>query len=305
MRRCVAEQHGPASRRHRISAGFTLTELLVAMAVVVILAIVTVVSFRSVFLEARLSSGANTVSASLAQARALAVRDGRPVLVAFVPRLHSPREKRVDIHIARWTGETGVGCVDRGEGAFDELFDRYRPVPDRKVRTLPGGINVAGPMYSQHMEVDVVDDAWVVPSNPLQLDEAPGRMIGVMFGPDGSVMTENPASGADHVWIDFQMTADSQNSSEPDIEALSYADECLSGTIEDWYDQYFRADGLFDETCIQLVPFLAVFNEREARELYIEADWTDSVTRIEELSEYINEFADRLHFNRYTGVVMQ
>lgn len=298
--------HRPTgATRRRAAAGFTLTELLVAMTVVVILAIVTIVSFRSVFLEARLSSASNTVSASLAQARALAVRDGRAVLVAFVPRRDTPRRQRTDIYVAQWTGETRLAGVDRGDGVFDELFDRFRPVPDRKIRSLPGGINVAGPLYANHVDDDFIDDAWTVPTNPIRPeDEAPGRMVGVMFAPDGSITTHNPASQAEHVWIDFD------NSEDQNIDAIAVggANGCLTAPLIDWYEQRVIQDGgefSFDETNIHLVPFLAIFNEREARELYNDNEWDVPDQRRQQLSEYINEFADRLHFNRYTGAVMQ
>ena len=67
-----------------------------------------------------------------------------------------------------------------------------------------------------------------------------------------------------------------------------------------------------DETLVTVVPFLAVYDDEKARELRT-TDWTDQTDYEAELTgsltdsptAYINLRADRIHFNRYTGVAMK
>ncbi len=72
----------------------------------------------------------------------------------------------------------------------------------------------------------------------------------------------------------------------------------------DWFDLSYPVTAL-DEVVINLVPFLAIFDDDEAREIYDTGTWNDPVARTTDLSAYINSRADRIHFNRYTGVAMR
>ena len=60
-----------------------------------------------------------------------------------------------------------------------------------------------------------------------------------------------------------------------------------------------------DEVAITLVPFLAVFDDRAAREMYDTTTWGSTPAREFDLSEFLDARATRVHFNRYTGVAMQ
>ena len=79
---------------------FTLTELLVAIAIIGILAAITVVGIRAISKDAKLASGKNTVMAVLANARARAIKDNRIVLVAFRPRLVGENKQIVEAVLA-------------------------------------------------------------------------------------------------------------------------------------------------------------------------------------------------------------
>ena len=68
-----------------------------------------------------------------------------------------------------------------------------------------------------------------------------------------------------------------------------------------YFDQTFEAD----EPFLAMAPFLAVFDDDEAREIFDATLWGNEATRLEKITEYVTEFADRIHFNRYTGVVMK
>lgn len=288
--------HDRRVRHGHVDRAFTLMELLVTMTIIVIIAVLTIVSIRSVFLEARLSSGLSAVSASLGQARALAMKSGRPVLVAFYPALTDPGEQRISVVLAQWEGDTRVEDVDYMTGTYSQIFARFRPIDGVSPRLLPQGINVAGPFFFGGASSDGDSGFdWLVPTNLREPSEAPGRIVGVMFDAVGTMVTEIDSVDAEHVWIDFEPV---WNSSTQQWEQS----RSTSGTaVDDWY-LLVEPD---DEMNVTLVPYLAVFNERDARDRYDDTAWTDPDIRDSELSEYVRDFADRLHFNRYTGVAMQ
>lgn len=68
----------PPGRRIR---GFTLVELMVAVAVAIVLAVLALPSFAGLIERSRLRSAADSIQAALAQARAEAVKNDRPVAV--------------------------------------------------------------------------------------------------------------------------------------------------------------------------------------------------------------------------------
>ena len=68
---------------------------------------------------------------------------------------------------------------------------------------------------------------------------------------------------------------------------------------------FFELGHARDEVAINIVPFVAVFDDGDARERFGDDDWNVDVTRDGELTQYIVQYADRIHFNRYTGVAMR
>ena len=99
-----AESHG--------THGFTLTELLVVMGVITVLATLTVIGIRGVARNARMASATNGLMVALDTARAVAMKENTIVLVVFRPRLSADRRKQgVEIVIARWTGEAATADV--------------------------------------------------------------------------------------------------------------------------------------------------------------------------------------------------
>ncbi|MEE8154525.1 MAG: prepilin-type N-terminal cleavage/methylation domain-containing protein [Phycisphaerales bacterium] len=260
--------------------GFTLIELLVVMGVIAVLAVLTLMSMRSIANDARLSSATNAIKAALDNARALAMKNNTIVLVVFRPRLEGAHKQKqeVDIHIAKWTGESYFD-VD------DEVTDRFVPIPAIAVRTIPAGIKIAAPKYGT---VDT-DNRWITQAHLPAIDqvtgsgEAPGEMIAIMYGPDGTLITRNSQSDSENIFVDFNNSGDQQINSF-DID-----------------DQMFEDD----EPYLAMAPFLAVFDDDEAREIFDATLWGDEIVRQEQITEYVTQFADRIHFNRYTGVVMK
>jgi len=115
------------------------------------------------------------------------------------------------------------------------------------------------------------------------------RCFGVMFAPDGALVTRNPNGtvSGDHVlYVDF----DGDN-----VQDIGNAGAPNPNWI---YDQ------LTDEPWLNPVQFLAVYDDDDARKRYDTTAWgTNDEARRQAISEYIAQFADRINFNLYTGSV--
>jgi prepilin-type N-terminal cleavage/methylation domain-containing protein len=258
---------------------FTLAELLVAMAIIALLATITVVAVGGIANDARLATGKNTVTTVLDNARALAIRRNRVVLVVFRPREHGENEQYVEAVFAEWRGESPPLP---GES---QVHDRFVPIPDVPARALPRGIQVACPLYGlviQEYPGRENDTVWVTQTYlPNQPVEAPGQLVGVMYAPDGSTITRNSQNDSSSPWVDFD---------------LDHVWDRTNGEI--W--KVIEPD---DEPFVNLSPFLAVYDDTEAREMTGAQGWSSDDKRTLELTDYITTRADRIHFNRYTGVV--
>jgi hypothetical protein len=182
-------------------------------------------------------------------------------------------------------------------------------------RDLPEGIKVAGPFYESDN-----DFLWMASSDLPAVrgsNEVAGCIIAVMYGPDGNTLRFNPRSDAVESWVDFNPTFDFSEYGEV---RQRHADEDwdpdapqLVTNICDFgldYNAFLCQELADDEPYVIASPFLAVFNDDECRTFYDTSQWTGAtaeggLNRINNQSEYINQYADRIHFNRYTGVVMK
>ena len=179
------------------------------------------------------------------------------------------------------------------------------------------------------------------------LPEAPGVMIAVLFAGDGSQTVLIPEADADWLWVDFNgdggqryegidycnRTEESGFNPPPacppdlaDIEAWSppaagcwlgarYLANGQTSSADLWNDDERlpmcqRAEG--DEPLVLVAPYLAVYDDRDAREELDATRWLDAGTsplrrqaasrRADDLSGFIDENARQLHFNPNTGV---
>jgi prepilin-type N-terminal cleavage/methylation domain-containing protein len=275
----------------RPSRGFTLAELLIVMGVIGVLSTLTLVSIRAITRDARLSSATNTVMAALDNARALAMKRNQPVLVAFYPRVEG-RQSRVDIITAAWTGDSLVADVGSPGNYTSHVFDRFRPVSEVPIRSLPARVKVAGPAYADDM-----DDLWLVMTELTRPAEPLGQLVGVMYAPDGTTLLVNSANDSDFYWIDLNDSGDLEiDDGNGVIDPTDPADRVFL---------FFQLGHAFDEVAINIVPFVAVFDETDARDRFGDDDWNVGSNRDDELTQYIVQYADRIHFNRYTGVAMR
>lgn len=285
---------------------FTLTELLVTMAIIAIIAAITVVGVRTVAEGTKLASARNTVEAALETARGYALKNNTIVMVAFRAKLINDRTQVVEAVTAEYTGRSYFN-----NGLYSgAIIDMFTPIEEIPARELPEGMAVAGPHYKTN-----IDTLWLATSDlrATRTGEMGGAIIAVMYGPDGNTMRDNPRSDAVESFIDFNGDGLQRRAimSPPDrqpTDPLLNDNPCDFGTVQgfggDLFAFYCQTDPS-DEPYVTTVPHLAVFNDEEARELYDTTAWSDGPTRIADQSDYINRYADRIHFNRYSGVVMK
>lgn len=310
----------PRFARRRASA-FTLLELLVVMGILLLLAVLTTISVGAITSDAKISGATNTVVAALGNARGIAIRDNAYVMVAFRmkrdPRVvNGAREPQtVQVVTAKWTGE-----VVRPTGVSDTFAERFIAVPGVPAVDLPSGIRVAGPSFafSTQASVGQNDRYWrtqprfvgnqttsgsTTTFTPDLARTEVGSMIGVLFGPDGRVLSRNP----------LQMLEVVVNESEDqDAWVAAFLDSDGSGqpkkggTAGGESFPYFQYDEPTDQPLIDYVPYLAIFDDNALRSKFTNtAAWAgpaNNLARRNDITDYIEEQSDRITFNRYTGV---
>jgi len=302
------------STNRRVPGGFTLIELLIVMGVIAALSVLTLVSVKAIADDARMASATNTVVASLDNARALAMKTNNIVLVVFRARLDGGDGVVVDIVPCEWTGES----YRNGFGASSvQIIDRFVPIPSVPVRSLPRGIKVAAPFYAGGQ-----DEMWATQSHlPATANTTPqevaGVIFGVMYGPDGTTISSNAQSDSDLMWVDFNFdpTVGWPFIRNRDMDFLP--GDNMGAPPADLSDPTFYQHNFSDdEPFVVIAPFLAVYDDDEARELrtgdwgpadplIYQQDLVGDPADLDNYPGYISENATRIHFNRYTGVVMK
>ena len=303
------------STNRRTPVAFTLLELLIVMGVIAALSVLTLVSVSAITKDARMASATNAVVASLDNARSLAMKNNRIVLVVFRARLDGSDGVVVDIVPCEWTGESyrnGIGATSI------QVIDRFMPIPAAPVRTLPRGIKVAAPFYARG------DDAvWATQSHlpaTAAFNEVAGVIFGVMYGPDGTTISSNAQSDSDLSWVDFNFdpTVGRPFIRNGGVDFLPGDNMGTPPPIADLSDRTFYEQNFNDdEPFVVIAPFLAVYDDDEARELktgewapddpplVYQRDLVGDPAAPDLYPGYISENATRIHFNRYTGVVMK
>jgi len=324
------------NRTHSILRAFTLVELLAVMGIIAILGVVITTSAQRISKDAKLAGATNQVLAALGEARAIAIRDRATVLVAFTVHRKTYREtpnapeqvdysvpQRTEIVIAKATGRVGYPGVASGgswtvvypAGAINDLMlEEFIPDAGVQPRLLPAGIKVAG------SAVDIVDineigydDYWlsqpvlhgIPPANWMQSER--GSRVVVRFAADGSFQTRNPALSAN-----LTPSPIDSSSVAPWIDSNRNGRLEIGATPGTSNGRFYAFDELGDESLGNHAMFLAVFDDdyfhAQARPADVTswqgyssiAAWMAGLNRAR--TEFINQFCDRIHFNRFTGV---
>jgi prepilin-type N-terminal cleavage/methylation domain-containing protein len=304
----------PRQSLHAPRGGFTLAELLVVIAIIAILSTVTLFAVGRMAREARLSSATNTLVATLDNARTLAIRDNKPVLVVFRPRLAPDgREQFVEVVTAVWTGESYIWPPPPAGPPYRPVIDRFEPAGDIRPRALPVGIKVAAPRYYGGTNADA---AWETQAHFPSATagggagDRTGALLGIMFDAKGRVASKNSLSGtgSNQQWVDFN--GDGLHR----IRGIDYdytnPNDFPPGAFPLNFEQIANSSladrGESDEPYVTTAVFLAVFDDDRARE-FRTLIWNTNGPYDELIGEngWITQNADRLQFNRYTGVVMR
>ena len=270
------------------------------MVIMTILAGLSAIAYRGIAADLRMSSAVNTVVAALDNARAMAIKKNRYIMTVFRPRLSDDgTEQVIDIVVAEWNGDS----ASANTGSSIWTFDRFIPVQGMQVRTIEGGVNVAGPGYGTGDD----DTWWCASFLPSILDEPYGSMVGVLYNPEGRVVVRNAESGADRIWIDFDLDWEQNDEGDPfwvDWEDSDIVTNPWNTEVEIGTDSFKLAvaDG---EPFISMTLILSVFNEKEFRTSVDTTAWSNSSVRDNAYTAYIDANADRIQFDRYSGVPLK
>ena len=314
---------------------FTLIELLAVMGIIAILGVVITTSAQRISKDAKVAGATNKVLAALGEARAIAIRDRATVLVGFTVRrptyratLNSPetidysKPQQTEIVIAKATGRvgfpgvatTGAWTVVYPAAAIDDLLlEEFQPVAGMAPMILPAGIKVAG-SAADIGDINEIgqDDYWLsqpVLRSPfdLPLQSERGTTVVVRFAPDGSMQTRNPSLTAN---LTSSVTDTSSVAPWIDFNRNGLMDIGL--TTGNTNGKFYAFDELRDESLGDHAMFLAVFDDDlfHAQATPADLDSWDGYSNIDAWmnglnkarSNFINQFSDRIHFNRFTGV---
>jgi len=312
--------HGVAEARFSVRSrrrGFTLIELLVVIGIIATLAVLTSVSVLRLSRDSRLAVGVNQVIAALGEARARALKENQPMMVTFAIRTVDPNSKTagqvVEVVIAKWTGEFVRVVGGNPNNPMGDVWNQpFIPHPDAVRRTLPPGIKVAGPRTDFNPTGSSDQDTFWVTQPELANDEY-GRGFGVLFGSDGTVITRMPIGPILARYSSAYLDRDNEKGADgfriQNIGASSSA------------NRWFEYNEEVDEPRINYVRTLAVFDDAAAREFFVTSNWSGQTNgspsslpsdcssepagerrmRCEQ-SQFINQYAERINFNRFTGV---
>ena len=309
---------------HRCRSGFTLIELMVVVGILISLATLTAISAAKVQKDARFSKAVSQVMNALETARTQAIKDHRPVLLAFTVKTEragnaSAGGMLTDNVKNQWTRIVAARLRDECVNSIptqttpqmsSEFLDMFEPHPNFTPIDLPVGIKVAGPQ----MDFDRRDEIWITQptfrdSNTNFDDMEYGSMIGVMFGADGALLSKITGGGGANIGTGRFVILDAdQNGEQKPKNSVEDASGWFTYNIEN------------EEPNIQLAPFISVFNDAAMRELYDVNNWKGKTrpalgesiqpcstygtgrTRMNcDQSEYIKQFGEKIYFNRYTG----
>ncbi|MSR28131.1 MAG: hypothetical protein EXS03_00955 [Phycisphaerales bacterium] len=306
--------------RRANSRAFTLAELLAVIGVIAVLAVTVTMSAQRVAKDARVAGATNHVLAALGQARAIAIRDHATVLVGFRIRQATIKDasgtvindiskpQQTEIIVAKPTGRVGFpGTATAGAwtivmpaaGIDDLLIEEFEPVEGLPPRLLPAGINVAGSAAEVTDINDIGQDTlWL--SQPRLRNSERGSLVVVRFGPDGSVRTRNPSLAGN---LTSSATDTSSVGTWIDFNRNGLLD--IGTTTSGSNGKFFAFDELNDEALGDHTTFLAIYDSDRMHEEGTPSDWQGygnwqalNVAR----TAFVNQFADRIHFNRFTGV---
>ena len=329
-----------ARGRHR---AFTLLELLIVIAIIVIVTAVTLMAYRGVATDVRMSAAVQNVGAVLEEARAQAIRDGRPTLVAFRSRKSGEGTHFVEAVVGQASGESFLYSRQNGSSLASDYFPatRFVPIGGVEPREMPDSVGFAVPAL-QFGD----DEMFLMTSRVDESGLAAGIVPAVMFGPDGEPVNYEQGSDAALIFVDFdgdggQRIQDAKYCNHFNYEVGFGQPPACPPDRRDGFEEGFVPPGecyvlnlrnpdtglidaddvVFDEflpLCqfegedepfVVLSTELTMFDETAAREQFIATNWTrdeaGAARRGKELNDFIAANGLRIRLNRYTGVTQR
>lgn len=300
----------------RPTAAFTILELMVAVAIIIVLTIMTVPTFRSMQANLNASSAENTLSVVLNQARNLAMRgDLGDTAVIFLYE----REKRLYSLLVASQRLEGLPEGYPNPPVNATRYDIFAPVEGTRQRNLPPGWEVRGLAYgattdwydhgfSNQQQKDV---AWVFPESDFGFDTDTRQTFMIRFAAgSGAAITSNeqfrtpralvylqpdpPFSGLTNIDFDYIRKRCVQARPTPAL-ALYSVDELVervaNAAVDEATGTLFGLGYDGDGSYVQPYEYFAA----------------DGVTydEYEAIFHYLDENTDPIVFNRFTGMIMR
>ena len=239
-------------------------------------------------------------------------------VLRFMPPVSMPQANQQGRRYSEMVEPSRTGAND------DILVEEFWPVEGIQPKRLPVGMKVALPASDLPQGIAVPNSAfpagsasgtpadWVWLSQP-ELKNAQisatgaitspesASMLMIRFGPDGKPVTRNPALVANTTastgdiasvrpWVDFNRDGFLS------IGTTSTGTDTMFYTYDEWDDEPLGNCGLF----------LAIFNDAQMREQatpQVRTEWRgDRKVLNFDRTVFIDQTADRIQFNRFTGV---
>ena len=324
--------------RHR-GLGFTLLELLVVIAIIIIVSTLTLISYRGIANDMRISAAVQDVANILDEARSRAIRDGRPRLWRFAqgpPRAESRSSRRSSVRQAARPSATTTRIMNQMMmSRLHVMSARFLPIVGLEPRQMPEGIGFATPA---HQFGD--DEMYMTTGRVGGQRGGAGIVPAIMYGPDGEVVSYEQENDASFIFIDLNgdggqridgtdycnHIAEAGFNSDPacppdrrDFEAgFASPGQCwvlnrrlpsgLPHPDEVVFDEQLPlcARQNDDEPFVVLATELILFDDKDARSQFTVGNWADSKSgaaiKGKDLGGYILANGVRIRLNRYTGV---
>lgn len=188
---------------------FTLLELLVVVTIIIIASVLTLPAFSRIIQSSNYSAAVNTVTATLANARAQAIRNGRHTGVAFLFDIQT-RQFTLQVlelvgqqsaHLSQFAG--GNDDCDDDEAAYNATnaqgFSPARGIPPVE---LPPGTGVYGMSFSVPCEDAMIDSETAHWYAGERVEETTGQETWVWLFPRNDARMFTPLDGQTRIGID-------------------------------------------------------------------------------------------------------
>ena len=317
-----------ASTNRRLA--FTLLELLVVIAIILIVTTLTLMAYRGIASDMRMSAAVQDVTSVMEQARSRAIRDSKATMVVLRPRVTSGGEQIVEAVIGQSSGETfrwRESLTGDPEANPRYSATRFIPIAGLSPREMPEDMGFATPA---HQFGD--DEMYMTTGRVGITGEPPGILPAVLYGQDGELVSYDQETDAALIFMDFNSdggqrgwNASSQVTDNwcnhfaassfggppacpPDRidfqEGFMPAGDCwvlnrrlpsgLPHPNEVVFDEVLPlcARGNDHEPFVVLATELMLFDEKAARERYFIANWSDSKAGAAARGKDLTEFIE-------------